>query len=446
MKLADTTSPAAAMLTESALFQRFKWLGYAVLLSLLVMFALWSFLAPLSSAVVAAGVVKAEGNRKTIQHLEGGIIKKLLVKDGDYVKANQVLIELSDERVNAGLDQLLTQLDSEKAKESRLRAESDMSLSVQWLPTSSSNSKTASTTKLADFINKEKDIFRTKRQSLDKQVALLQQQAVQVDSEIRSLRAQIAAITQSLGHAESELKVTRDLADQGFLQKTRVMNLERDVSMQVASIESARAEESKAQQRKIDLQLKAELTRQEYSRSASESLKETVARRLELEERIRPLADASTRQNVLAPVSGFVVDSRYFASGAVIGPRDPILDIIPDQTGLIVEAKVRAQDSVRIAMNQSATLLLQTTQQRDTVKLYGNVTYISADQTTDRQTGVSTFTVNLAVTPESLQQIDGLKLTSGMPVEVFISSGSRNLLQYLFEPLSAGFRRGMRER
>lgn len=419
-------------------------LGIFAFVALLALFFLWSWLAPLSSAVVARGLIKAEGNRKTVQHQEGGIIKTILVKDGDQVKANQVLIVLDDERVNAGVDQLGAQLDSERAKESRLRAESELASVVQW-PSVPADKK-ASKQRLSELIAKESEIFRSRKQSLDKQVALLLQQSQQVDAEIRSLTAQIAASAQALSFVNQELKVTRELADQGFLQKTRVMNLERDSSSQTANMESAKAEQAKAQQRKTDLELRAVLAKQDYSRNASEAMKESVARRVDLEERLRPAADASSRQNIIAPNSGVVVDLRFFAPGAVIGPREPILDIVPDQASLIVEAKVRADDAPHIAIGQRSSVRLQSAKQRESHSLDAKVIYVAADQTTDRQNGQSFFVIQLGIDATSLKDAGNPKLSSGIPVEVFVEIAPRNLIQYLFEPLTAGFRRGMRER
>jgi membrane fusion protein, epimerase transport system len=439
---------SAAMNTTAAPSQqiapRLIRLGVITLLVFLSLFLAWSWLAPLSSAVVAKGLIKAEGNRKTVQHQEGGIIKTILVKDGDQVKANQVLIVLDDERVSAGLDQLGAQLDSERAKESRLRAESELASKVQW-PIVAADKKVAKQ-HLGELIAKENEIFRARRQSLDKQVALLQQQSLQVDAEIRSLSAQIAASSQALNFVNQELKVTRELADQGFLQKTRVMNLERDASSQTANMESARAELAKAQQRKTDLELRAVLAKQDYSRNASEALKESVARRVDLEERLRPVADASSRQNILAPSSGTVVDLKFFAPGAVIGPREPILDIVPDKAILIVEAKVRSEDASHISVGQSSSVRLQSAKQRESHNLDAKVTYIAADQTTDRQNGQSFFVIQLGIDAKSLNEAGNPKLSSGIPVEVFVEIAPRNLLHYLFEPLTAGFRRGMRER
>jgi HlyD family type I secretion membrane fusion protein len=442
--MSQSASPNSNLAASQKVAPRLVRLGALTFLAFLSLFVAWSWLAPLSSAVVARGVIKAEGNRKTVQHQEGGIIKTILVKDGDQVRASQVLMVLDDERVSAGFDQLGAQLDSERAKESRLRAESELATAVQW-PSAPADKK-AVKQRLAELIAKESEIFRSRRQSLDKQVALLQQQSSQIDAELRSLSAQIAASSQALSFVQQELKITRELADQGFLQKTRVMNLERDASAQTANMESARAELAKAQQRKTDLELRAVLAKQDYSRNASEALKESVARRVDLEERLRPIADASSRQSILAPSSGTVVDLKFFAAGAVIGPREPILDIVPDQANLVVEAKVRSEDVSHISVGQSSNVRLQAAKQRESLSLDAKVTYVAADQTTDRQTGQSFFTVQLGIDAKSLSDAGNPKLLSGIPVEVFVEVAPRNLLQYLFEPLTSGFQRGMRER
>jgi hypothetical protein len=142
-----------------------------------------------------------------------------------------------------------------------------------------------------------------------------------------------------------------------------------------------------------------------------------------------------------------VVDLRFFSSGAIIGPREPILDIVPDQADLIVEAKIRADDATRVVVGQKSTVHLNSSLQREKIVLDARVSYISADQTLDRQTGASTFTVQLAVSPSSESLSNGaVKLSSGQPVDVFISGKPRSLIQYLLEPLSAGLDKGMRER
>ncbi len=417
--------------------------GIAVLIACVLGVAGWSAFAPISGAVVAEGVVKVEGNRKTVQHQEGGIVKQIFVKDGDRVTAGQELIRLDDVRISAGGDQLAAQLDGERAREARLAAERDVAARPAF---PADLVKRQGDARITELLGRETMLFQARRDMLTTQTTLLRQQAAQTDSELAAVARQIESARKAVAAVREELKAATVLVDQGFIQKTRVLNLERDLNQQTSFVESASAEFAKAQQRKSELQLKIVSTRQNYIQAASDELKDSTTKRVDLEERLRPLADAQVRQRLVAPVAGTVVDLRFFTVGAVIGPRDPVLDIVPDDGALVIEARVRVDEMNEVAVGTPADVRLTAFKQRVTPLVHGEVSYLSADRQTDRQTGQSFFTAHIRVSAASLKEAGDLRIAAGMPTEVFIKTRERSVIDYLIDPLVAGMRRGMRER
>jgi membrane fusion protein, epimerase transport system len=418
-------------------------LGIVCLALLVGGVCLWAWTAPLSGAVIADAVVKSEGNRKTVLHQEGGIVKSVLVKDGDRVTEGQELIRLEDVRVAAGNDQLRAQLDGERARESRLLAERSLARNIKFPEELARQVREPRTSEL---LGRETALFTARKDTLNKQVALLQQQMGETEKEISFYGSQIESAEKALAAMKEELRVASALLNQGFIQKTRILNLERDVNQQTAAVENARAERAKALQRLSDLKLKVVTTTQNYIQAASDELKDSTTRRVDLEERLRPLADAQTRQKVVAPVAGTVVDLKVYTVGSPIGPREPILDIVPHDTGLVIEARVRVDEANDVSLGGMADVRLSAFKQRMTPLVQGEVTYIAPDRQIDKQTGIPFFTVHVKVSAATLAAAGNLKISPGMPAEVFVRTRSRSAFDYMLEPLADGMRRGMRER
>ena len=402
----------------------------------------WLVLAPLSGAIIAPGFVKVDMNRKVVQHQEGGIIKQVLVRDGEQVRQGQVLVVIDDVRLDATLDLLRTQHDGERAKAARLEAERAFLPDVKFpLELAARRGEP----KVAELLQRETGLFRARREALDTQIAVLRKQIRHTVDEAQALAGQIAAEERALKSQKEELAVNQALLKQGFVQKTRLMSLERAVADYEARWEEHRAELAKTRQRASELELRVLAQRNSYVQSAADELKEASTRLFDLEERLRPSKDASDRQRIAAPIAGEVVGMRVFSPGSVVGPREVLMEIVPEDKTLVVEARIRPEDINHVRAGSEAEVRLTAYQTRTTPLVAGSVNYVSADRMVDPQSGTPYYVVNVDVSAGALADAGNLRMQAGMPAEVYIRTDSRTAFDYMLAPVTSYLRRGMRE-
>jgi HlyD family type I secretion membrane fusion protein len=298
---------------------------------------------------------------------------------------------------------------------------------------------------VVELLQRETALFRARREALDSQIAVLRQQIRQTEDEVKALAGQIAAEERALQSQREELAVNQQLAKQGFVQKTRLMGLERAVAEYEARWEEHRAELAKTRQRASELELRVLAQRNNYVQSATDELKEASTRLFDLEERLRPSKDASERQRIAAPIGGEVVGLRVFNPGAVIAPREVLMEIVPTDKTLIVEARIRPEDINHVRAGSAAEVRLTAYQTRTTPLVAGNVNYVSADRMVDTQSGAPYYVVHVDVSAGALAEAGNLRMQAGMPAEVYIRTDSRTAFDYIVAPVMAYLRRGMRE-
>jgi len=402
----------------------------------------WAWLAPLSAAVIGPGLVKVDMNRKTVQHQEGGIVGEILVRDGSKVAAGQTLVVLKDVRVDASNEAVRTQLDAELAKAARLSAEQTGASRIAFAPELAERRTDA---RVAELLRRETSVFRSRRQALANQLALIGNQIRETQEEIKARAGQLKADEAALRFQREEQSQNEALAKQGFVSKTRLLTLQRATAEYESRRAENQAELARAHQKVSDLQLRAETLRSTFQQEASSELRQTTAATFDLRERLRPAQDAEQRQRITAPIAGEVVDLKVNTVGAVIAPRDPILDIVPDNPMLIVEARVRPEDISYVRAGALADVRLTAFRQRITPTVEGKVSYISADRLVDKTNNAPYYLVNVRVPAEALRKAGDLKLQAGMPAEVFIQTTSRNALEYLLDPILGFLQRSLRE-
>jgi epimerase transport system membrane fusion protein len=416
--------------------------GLGVIVALVLGIGIWMVITPLSGAAIAPGAVKVDMNRKTLQHQEGGIIKEILVRDGSHVEAGQTLLVINDVRVDANYDLLITQLDSEMAKASRLFAESTLEDSISYAKELLSR---ADESRVKELMRRENAVFSTRRQMLDTQIRLLKEQIHEAQREAVALGDQVDAEKRAIQWQQEELRANQQLAEKGFMSNTRLLTLQRGVAEYEARLGEHRGTLAQARQRAGDFELRIASVRNNYMKEAADELKDATAKTYDLRERLRPSLDASQRQKVIAPVSGEIVDLRVTTIGAVVGPREPLLDIVPANPELIVEARVRPEDITYVKIGGDADVRLSAFKQRITPTVTGKVTYVSADSLTDNKTGAAYYLTHVKLTPASLKEAGELKLQAGMPAEVFVRTPARTPLEYLLDPLTGFLQRSFRE-
>jgi HlyD family type I secretion membrane fusion protein len=399
----------------------------------------WGALAPLTGAVVAPGVVKVDLNRKVVQHQEGGIVREIHVRDGDHVTAGQELIRLDDVSVDAQLDLLRTQLDAERAKAARLEAERAYAGKPSF---PRDLVRRRSDPKIEELLAKESGLFRARREALDTQIAVLHRQIGETSAEEKALAVQLEAEERALKLQKDELGANQRLLEQGFVQKTRILTLQRAVAEYEASYGQHQAQASQARQRATELELRILSLRNQYTQTAADELKDTTARLFDLQEKIRPSKDAADRQRITAPIAGEIVNLRVFTAGSVIGPREVLMEIVPSLQNLIVEAHIRPEDINHVQKGSPAEIRLTAYKQRTTPLVNGVVSYVSGDRLVDEQNKAAYYTVHIEVDRKSLGD---LSMTAGMPAEVYVRTDRRTVFDYLFAPVTQYLRRAMRE-
>ena len=416
--------------------------GLAVVFVTFVVLGGWAALAPLHGAVIAVGLVKVESYRKTVQHQEGGIVREILVRDGVRVKEGEPLILLRDVTVDASLGLLRDTLNAELVRHARLEAEQEGRGDFE-LPAELRNLQDERT--VQDALSKETLVFQAHKKSLEGKIALMEQQVREIDAEYEALQKQVSSAAEAIRLAEEELRLNDSLRKKEFVSSTQVLTLRRLVAEYRSRYSEYLAEMTKAQQRKTDLRLRMLQTRSDFQQVATDDLKQSTARITELRERIRPSEDAAERQVIAAPISGRVVGLRVHTVGATIGPREPLLDIVPEDTPLIVEARTHVDAIDQLHVDQPAEIRFTTFNSRTTPLVKGKLTYISPDALADDK-GNPYFQLQVVPDDESLVHAGIERLAPGMQAEVFIQTTARTLVDYLVGPIIDTARRAMRER
>lgn len=400
----------------------------------------WTALAPLAGAIVAPGYVKVDLNRKVVQHAEGGIVREIRVRDGDRVKQGQTLIVLEDVKVDATLDLLSIQLIAERAKAARLGAEAAY---LPKVPLPADILKREREPRVAEILEREHALFQSRRGALDNQVAALRSQVRETQAETTALLEQIAAEERAISLQKEELRANEELLKQNFVQKTRVLTLQRAVAEYEVKHGEHRADLARSRQKVGELELRIVNAQNAYKQTAVDELKDTTAHIFDLVERLRPSKDAAQRQQVIAPIGGEVVGLRVFTAGAVVGPREVLLEIVPAEKTLIVEARIRPEDINHVHVGDEAEIRLTAYKQRTTPLVGGRISYVSGDRLVDTENkNAAYYVAQIAVPPANLGE---LKMLAGMPAEVFVRTDTRTVLDYLLAPVTSYLRRAMRE-
>ena len=435
MKGAMTSSSLAALLmqgpdtAELRALRRQAWRAIVPVAAAVALAGAWSMSAPLSGAVIAPAQLKVELNRKTVQHQEGGIVREILVRDGQKVRAGEPLIVVGDVRSDSTLKLLQDQLAAERIREARAAAEAALAPHFD-----------------APADSRERALFATRRRILDEQIASLQAQIREAESQAAALQAQIEATETSARLSSEELEINERLARQGFVHRTRILALQRTEADYRARVGEYRGELAAARQRIADMRARIAQARNLYQSQATDELRDASAKVRDLEERLRPSQDQVERQIVRSPVDGEVMALRVTALGAVIGPREPILDVVPGQEKLVVEARIRPQDIDHVRKDARAEVrLVNAFDARTAPLLAGKVAFVSADRIKFADSPESWFAATVEIDPAEIARHPGLRLQAGMPAELYVTTPARTLVAYLARPLEVFASRAMRE-
>ena len=405
--------------------------------------ATWAWTTELAGAVIASGVVVVDSDVKKVQHPTGGVVSALNVRDDDYVKAGEVVIRLDDTQTKAHVAVFSKSLDELNARQARLEAERSSADTIRLPDDLLAREKTDAG--VAHILEGERKLFNLRVEARSGQKAQLKERAAQLREEVQGLAEQIKAKTEEIALIQEELKGVLDLWEKKLIPFNRVAALKRDSARLDGERGQLIALKASTSGKIAEVELQIIQVDDDARSKVAEELGDVRAKIAELSEREIAAEDQLKRIDIRAPQSGHVHQLAVHTIGHVITPGETIMLIVPDNDVLSVEAKVSPTDIDQLRPDQPATLRFSAFNQRTTPQTNGIVSWIAADVTQDEHTGVFYYTVRIAVPQAELAQLKDLKIVPGMPVEVFVQTGSRSAFSYLLKPLTDQVMRTFRE-
>ncbi|MDA7022169.1 HlyD family type I secretion periplasmic adaptor subunit [Pseudomonas fragi] len=411
---------------------RYARLGWLLMLGGFLGFLGWAALAPLDKGVAVSGKVMVSGHRKVVQHPSGGIVERIDVRDGDKVAAGQVLIRLKETPLLGQAQSLRSQFYGSLASEARLNAERDGVASVSF-PTELT--ALASEPEVASNLALQRQLFDSRRQAL-----LLDQQGIDesiagAEAQLRGVRdSQASKVLQRTALAE-QLQGLRELAREGYIPRNRLLDSERVYAQVLGSISEDYGRIGQLQRQVLEMRLKIRQLAEEYQKEVRTQLADTRIRTEDLRNRLASAEFELANSQLRAPVAGIVVGLDVFTEGGVIKPGQALMEIVPQGEPLLVEARVPVELADKVHAGLPVELMFSAFSQSTTPRVAGEVMLVSADRQVDERTDEPFYTLRAQVTEAGMAQLAGLQIRPGMPVEAFVRTGERSMLNYLFKPL-----------
>jgi HlyD family secretion protein len=415
-------------------------------LTLLLVFGFgggWAALAPLAGAAIAPGVISPDGSRRTVQHLEGGIIHELLARDGEVVEMGQPLVVLEGVDARAEVGRLEERLRTLTATEARLVAERAAAPAIEFTHPI-----------LADQADPEVAAARlaqanqleARRAADANREAILGQRIEQLHRQIAGYERQVEANRRQRGLIEEETVDVEHLYRKGLERKARLLALQREQAGLLGEEGEFTALLARAQEAIGETRLQISDLRIQRMEEIDAEFAQVQMERGESEEELAAARDKLRRTAILAPVAGTVLNSRFKTTGGVIRPGDPIVDLVPLEEELIIEARLSPTDIEEVAPGQDAYVMFPSLPQRTVPRIGGRVRSVSADALIEERSGMSYYLAKVQVDRDQLAEAaPGLELTPGMPAEVFIATTERTVLEYFLQPITQTFARTFRE-
>ena len=404
----------------------------------------WASTAEISGALIAQGSIVVDSNVKKVQHPTGGVVGELRVRDGDRVKAGDILIRLDETVTRANLAIVTKGLTELYARKARLAAERD---GAETLETPKQLAASANDLDVKEALTSERKLFELRRKTRLGQKDQLQQRVKQLQEQIAGLTAQQDAKSKEMALIEQELGGVRDLWAKNLVQINRLTSLEREEARLHGERGQLIAGAAEAKGKITETELQILQVDQELSSDVAKELREIDSKIGEYVERKVTAEDQLKRTDIRAPQNGVVFQSTANTVGGVITTGDPVMLIVPETDTLLVEVKVDPKDIDQVKLGQPVVLRFSAFNQRTTPELNGTVARVAADTTNDQRTGQSYYIVRISMTAEEIERLgDAVKLAPGMPVEAFIQTGDRTMMSYFIKPLHDQLMRSFREK
>lgn len=407
-------------------------LGWLVLLGGIGSFILWASIAPLDKGVPLHGTVTVSSNQKAIQHEAGGTVDEILVKEGQVVQEGQTLVRMNATHADAEAESTRVQYITANAMQTRLAAERDGLNSIDF---SVAFTNDLTTPKVQESIRQQRQVFKTRKKALRSALLVIDKTIVNQKTRIQGLSNSVASKQTQKNAITTQLNNIRGLAEEGYMPANRVLELEQTLASLDAQMATDQADIASAKGEIETLKVEKIQRRGEYQKEVNSRLAEVQQQASTLKSRLKDLDRNVQNIAIKAPVDGAIVGLAVFTAGAVIPPGFTLMNIVPEHDNLVVEGQLPVHLIDKVHADLPVNLLFTAFNQNQTPTIPGVVTQVSADRFTDENTGMPFYKVVSKVAPDSLHLVQDLKIRPGMPVEMFIKTGERSLMNYLLKPL-----------
>ncbi|NRP46001.1 MULTISPECIES: HlyD family type I secretion periplasmic adaptor subunit [unclassified Marinobacterium] len=419
-----------------------KAIGFVILFVCFGLFGSWAYLAPIDGAAYAPGTVVVKSYRKTVQHLEGGIIKSLLVKEGDLVQAGDELIILDDTQYKAELGIVTGQVISLEATKARLQAERDQSQAISY-PDKLLSQK--NDTRVNEAIRNEQAVFEARKASRLGEVSVFEQRLAQIDEQITGINVRITSRKDLKKSYDDEIRELKSLLNDGFVDIQRIREIERRSAEVASEISDLKSNAALSKVKRSETELQILQLEKNFRTEVVDQLSQIEAKLFDLSERERALVARLERTIIRAPESGMVLGMQVHTIGGVVQSGAPILEIVPRNAELIVEAQVSPIDIDRVNEGLEVDVRFSAFNSQTTPVIYGKVNHLSADSLINKETGIPYYLAKIDIPSTELAKLGNKTLLPGMPADALIKTGERTLVTYLLRPATDALARSLIE-
>lgn len=417
-------------------------LGLLLIVVMFGGFGGWLALVPVDGAVIGDGVVRVADSVQKVQTATSGVVKQILVRDGDQVKAGQPLFILHDAELNANYTLYSTMADAERAKQARLESEQRFSDKLAF---PASLLKRQGDARVGEILGRERDLFAARRHTVDAQIDLLQQQQQDAEREYERKQAMLKARRDSLSLLREQLEAERSLTEKQYITRQRLLELERLERQVSADVFEIEADAAAVQQKINDLALRRVTAKSGYMQTAATELKDSNNRLTEIEEHIGPSREAAEKQVVTAPMSGQAFNLRVHTLGELVSAGAVLMEVVPAGSERIIETVVPVKDIRYVHIGGKGSVRLSAYNPRTTPEVAAWVSYVAPDRRVENGVPQDGYVVRLKLDPESLKQAEISDVQPGMSGTVFIQTGRRTMIEYILQPFIDSFSRAFRE-
>ena len=417
------------VIVDSSSYSR---LGWMIVLFGFVGFVVWASFAPLDKGVPVPGTLSVSSNRKAIQYPNNGTVEAVLVKDGDVVKAGQVLVRMNPVVAKANLEVGRVQLYTAEATAARLRAEIENAPSINFPKYLTSDKLDP---RVANNIILQQQLFLSRRTAQQNDLSSIDENIAGLKSQLRGLEDSMINKKQQLGFLKEQVENMRELAKEGFVARNRLLDLERTYAQVIGAISEDNGNIGRVQRQITELNFRRTQRQQEYQKESRAQLNEAQKDAESARSRLPALEYEFNNVEVKSPVAGVVTGLNVFTVGGFVAPNIKLMEIVPESDPLIVEGQLPVHLVDKVRKGMPVELIFSAFNSNTTPHIPGVVTQVAADRTVDERTGMPYYKVRAEVSPEGVKKLAKLELRPGMPVEMSVKTGERTFMNYLMKPL-----------